>query len=279
MTLSGLYVPLITPFDGGEVAVDALARLAHDVLSAGAAGVVALGTTAEPSSLRDAERRVVLDVVRQVCRERDADLVVGATPDVTGVTAALTLVPPFTRPGEAGVLAYFQDLTVRSRVPVVVYDVPRRTGQYLSADTLLRLAELPGVVGVKYAPGGINADTIRLLAEAPPNFAVLCGDDPFASALLALGARGAVLASAHVATADFARLITLWHQGEAVAARTLGARLGTLAMALFAEPNPTVIKAVLHAEGRIPSPDVRLPLLPAAPETTAVCREILGRSG
>jgi 4-hydroxy-tetrahydrodipicolinate synthase len=263
MTLTGLYVPLITPFDAtGEVAADALAALAHELLADGATGLLALGTTAEVFSLTDAEQRRVVDVLGGVCRERGAPLIVGAgLGDRAEAVAALCLVPPFVRPGEAGVIAHF----ARLPGPVIVYDVPRRTGQYLTADALRRLAALPNVVGVKYAPGEVNADTLALLADPPPDFAILCGDDPFASTLLALGAHGAVLATAHVATSAFARLVSAWREGDTATARPLGGRLSLLSTALFAEPNPTVIKAVLHAQGRIPTADVRPPLLPAAP--------------
>ncbi len=271
--LAGLYVPLITPFArSGAVALDALSALAHDVLGAGATGIVALGTTAEPGALTPAERREVVDVVADVCRERGAPLVVGGHEpwvDRPEIVAALSVVPPFVRPGEAGVLAWFRQLAAAGPLPLVVYDVPHRTGQYLSADTLRRLAGISGVVGLKYAPGGINADTIALLADPPADVAILGGDDVFVSPLLALGAQGAILASAQVATAEFAALIGLWQAGDVVAARALGGRLGRLSAALFAEPNPTVIKAVLHARGRIPTADVRLPLLPAGPESTA----------
>jgi 4-hydroxy-tetrahydrodipicolinate synthase len=278
MSLAGLYVPLITPFDeSGAVALGALETISNEVLDAGARGVVALGTTAEPATLTAAEQRSVIDVAAGVCRERGAQLLVGAhTPAELGalggrpeVTAALSVVPPFIRPGEAGVLAYFTALAAGSPVPLVVYDVPYRTGQYLSADTLIALAAVPGVAGLKYAPGGINADTIALLASPPPGLAILGGDDPFISPLLALGAHGGILASAHLATASFAALAARWDAGDVAAARALGGPLSALSRALFAEPNPAVIKAALHAQGRIPTPAVRLPLLPAGRDTTA----------
>lgn len=277
MTLTGLYVPLITPFDrSGAVATDALTTLAVDALDAGAAGVVALGTTGEPAALSDEEQSVVLDVLAAVCRARSARLLVGANSvealralgERPEVTAALSLVPPFLRPGAAGVRAHFAHLAQASPVPLVVYHVPYRTGQQLHADDLRRLAEVPGVVGVKYATGQIDADTADLLADVPPGFAVLGGDDSLLSPLLALGAHGAVAASAQVATEEFVRLVTHWHAGDVVRARSLGHRLAGLSAALFAGPNPTVIKSVLHARGRIPSPAVRLPLLPADQDTT-----------
>lgn len=279
MTLTGLYVPLITPFDStGAIALDALEGVAHQVLDAGATGVVALGTTAEPAALSGPEQRAVVDVAARVCRERGAQLLVGASSleavhglrDWPEVVAALSLVPPFTRPGEAGVLAHFSRLAAASPVPLVVYHVPFRTGQPLSVDALRRLADLPGVVGVKYAVGGIDADTIALLADPPAGFVVLGGDDVFISPLLALGANGAISASAHVATSRFVELVDAWHAGNQDRAQALGHRLATLSAALFAEPNPTVTKAVLHAHGRIPTATVRLPLLPAHPDTTQV---------
>jgi 4-hydroxy-tetrahydrodipicolinate synthase len=270
MTLTGLYVPLITPFDSsGAVALDALESLARHLLSEGATGLVALGTTGEPGSLTDAERQAVIDVATRVCRENHAKLIVGASSpksldDLRGrADAALTVVPPFVRPGEAGAIAYLAQLASNSPVPLVIYHVPYRTGQALSADALLQLAALPNVIGVKYA-AGITEDTIALMADLPPDFAVLGGDDLFIAPLLALGAHGAILASAHLETTRFAQLIQAWHTGDLTTARDLGHRLSRLSKALFAEPNPTVIKAALHAHGQIPTPAVRLPLLPAA---------------
>lgn len=278
MTLHGLYLPLITPFaPSGAVALDALERLAHQVLDDGATGLVALGTTGEPGALSEQEKRDVVDTVARVCRERSAPLIVGAaTADALAAlarrpeaVAALTVVPPFVRPGEAGVLAHFAQLAAASPVPLVAYDIPYRTGQYLSAGALRRLAAIPGVAGVKYAGGGINADTVDLMADLPDGFAVLGGDDTFISPLLALGAHGGILASAHVETAEFVRLIDAWRAGDVATARATGNRLAPLSAALFAEPNPTVIKAVLHAQGRIPSAGVRLPLLAAHPDSAA----------
>ncbi|WP_412544077.1 dihydrodipicolinate synthase family protein [Longispora sp. K20-0274] len=279
MTLTGLYVPLITPFDAtGAVALDALAALAHRVLAAGATGVVALGTTGEPAALTGPERSAVIDTVGRVCRERGAPLIVGAdTPDQLDalrdrpeVVAALSLVPPFLRPGEAGVLAHIRYLAAASPVPLVIYHIPYRTGQRLSAAALRDLAAVPGVVGVKYAVGGIDEDTVALMADLPAGFAVLGGDDLFASPLLALGAHGAILSSAHVATDRYAELVGAWRAGDAARARPLGHRLARLSAALFAEPNPTVVKAALHARGVIPTAAVRLPLLSADSDSTAV---------
>ncbi|MFD6753089.1 dihydrodipicolinate synthase family protein [Micromonospora gifhornensis] len=290
MTPTGLFVPLITPFDArGEVDQDALTRLADQVLADGADGLVALGTTGEPHALSTTEQRAVLDTLGAACRRHRAGFMVGAhtAEDLRalagrpGITAALCLVPPFLRPGEEAVLAHFARLAEVSPVPLVVYHVPYRTGQALSAGALRRLADLPRVVGVKHAVGGIDADTIALLADLPPDFAVLGGEDAYLSPLLALGAHGGILASAHLATADYAALVAAWRDGDLARARPLGHRLATLSTTLFAEPNPSVIKAVLHAQGRIPTPTPRPPLLPATAQATALalaCAEEVTRT-
>jgi 4-hydroxy-tetrahydrodipicolinate synthase len=185
------------------------------------------------------------------------------------VSAALVTVPYFTRPAEDGVVAHFTRLAAGSPVPLIIYNVPYRTGQAVGWQALRKLAGLAGIVGVKHAVGGIDEDTIRLMADLPERFAVLGGDDLFASPLLALGAAGAILASAHLCTGQFAEMVRGWRAGEPARARMLGHRLAGLSAALFAEPNPTVIKAALHAQGRIPSPAVRLPLLAASAAATS----------
>ena len=289
-SLRGLFVPLVTPFDDdGGVALDALEKLAHGVIDDGAAGLVVFGTTGEHASLTSDERRAVLDACSRVARERGATLIAGAgSNDTAGsvralrelaawpeVSAALTVVPYYTRPSEEGVAAHFSRLAAESPVPLVVYNIPYRTGRPLSVQTLLKLAETPGIIGIKHAVGGVDEDTVLFMAAKPDGFAVLAGDDLFVSPLLALGAAGGILASAHVRTREFANLIAAWLAGRAERARAAGHRLAPLAATLFAEPNPVVIKGVLHAQGRIPTPSVRLPLLAAREDTVEAAISLL----
>jgi 4-hydroxy-tetrahydrodipicolinate synthase len=191
------------------------------------------------------------------------------------VDAALVPVPAFVRPTEAGVVRHVEELGRRSPVPLLVYHVPHRTARPLGAATLRELAALPGVAGMKHAVPALDSDAVTLLADPPPGFTVLAGDDVMAAPLLALGAAGGILASAHLCTARWAAMADAWRAGDAPRARCLGAPLAPLAAALFAEPNPTVIKAVLHARGRIAAPDVRLPLLPPDPATVAAALDRL----
>ncbi|MGP3959910.1 4-hydroxy-tetrahydrodipicolinate synthase family protein [Nonomuraea sp. 3N208] len=290
--LRGIHVPLVTPFNAaGEVAVDAIEKLAHQALDDGAAGLVALGTTGEVAALDPEEQARVIEVCVQVCGQRQALLTVGVTGnDVRstaralaglpeGVGAALVTVPYFLRPGERGVVAYFEALAEASPVPLVIYHIPYRTGQTVSAATLRRLGEHPMVAGVKYAAGGIDQDAVDLLGHLPQGFEVVGGDDPFISPLLALGAAGGIVASAHLRTRDFVELAGAWQAGDVPRARALGHRLARLSAALFAEPNPTVLKGVLHAQGLIPTPDVRLPLVPASAAAVSQARLVAVHPG
>jgi 4-hydroxy-tetrahydrodipicolinate synthase len=278
-TLEGVFVPLVTPFDeAGRVDVACLERLAAEFLDAGAAGIVALGTTGEASALDDAERSQVVAACARVCGDRGAQLIVGAgtndtrttiarheqLAEVPGVVASLAVVPYYVRPSEAGIVAHFTEVAERSPVPLVVYNVPYRTGRGLGVTSLLELAAHPNVAGLKQAVGGIDADTLRVLAEAPPSFAVLGGDDAYLLPTVLMGGAGAIAAAAHVGTSDFVRMIDDGLAGRVADARARAEALLPVVLALFAEPNPAVIKGVLHAQGRLPTPDVRMPLTNAS---------------
>lgn len=277
--LRGVYVPLVTPFDAaGRVDVDCIELLAADSLDAGAAGIVALATTGEATALDDEERSQVVAACARVCDDRHAPLVVGAgtndtrttvarheaLADVSGVVASLAVVPYYVRPSEAGVVAHFTAVASRSPVPIIIYNIPYRTGRGLGADSLLELAGTDNVGGVKQAVGGIDVDTLRVLAESPGGFAVLGGDDPYLLPVVLMGGTGAIAASAHVRTAEFVRMIDDGLAERVADGRARAAALLPVVQALFAEPSPAVIKGVLHAQGRLPTPDVRMPLTNAS---------------
>jgi 4-hydroxy-tetrahydrodipicolinate synthase len=270
---------MVTPFAvDGSVDLRSLEQLTADVLRDGVAGVVALATTGEPHMLDEAERAAVVEVIAGVCAGTGAVLVVGAgTNDtrttiarhealarVPGARASLAVVPYYVRPSEAAVVRHFQVVAERSPVPLIVYNIPYRTGRGLGADALLELAATDNVAGVKQAVGGIDADTLSLLAEAAGRFAVLGGDDAFLFPLVLMGATGAIAASSHLCTRRFVDMIECGRNGELAEGRRHAEALLPLVRALFAEPSPAVIKAALHLEGRVATPDVRMPMSPAS---------------
>jgi 4-hydroxy-tetrahydrodipicolinate synthase len=275
-----LLVPVITPFgDDGRVDEEALKGHADAILAAGASGIVAVATTAEATALDDDERERAIDICAQACAARDSVLVVGAgtyntketiarheaLADVPGVIAALTVVPYYVRPSESAIVAHFHAVAEQSPVPLIVYNIPYRTGRGLGSSALLELAHSDNIVGVKQAVGGIDVDTLQVLAAAPASFSVLGGDDAFLLPLILMGGAGAIAASANVATERYAAMINNGLAGDVIAARHVAETLLPLTLALFAEPSPAVIKAVLHAQGKIPTPHVRMPLADASP--------------
>jgi 4-hydroxy-tetrahydrodipicolinate synthase len=140
-----------------------------------------------------------------------------------------------------------------------------RTGRVLEVAGMLELAAHPNVAGVKQAVDGIDLATLEILAGAPADFAVLAGDDPYLLPTVLLGGAGTICASAHVCTERFVQLIECGLAGKVDEGRAHHEALLPVVEACFAEPNPSVFKAVLHAQGKIPTPDLRLPLMPASP--------------
>ena len=279
--LRGVYIPIITPFaEDGSVAIDALERLCHEYLDAGAAGIVALGTTGESTALDAGEKSAVIDACSKVCAERSVQLIVGAGTNNTQVTrqavkelagtpalaATLIVVPYYVRPSEAGILAHFRDVADVSPVPIVIYNIAIRTGRNLSAAGVAHLANSPNFAGVKQAATGLDLDTLELLRATNhvDGFSVLGGEDPFLFPLVLMGGTGTICASAHVCTSRFVEMIECGLAGKVDEGRAHAEALLPVTQALFAEPNPAVFKGVLHAQNRIPTADVRLPLLNAS---------------
>ena len=280
LNLRGVYVAAVTPFGrDGAVASEALEGLVHGYLDAGAAGIVALGTTAEAAALEKDEKQAVVDVCARVCAERSAQLIVGARTNNTAASvaavealagtpalvAALSVVPYYVRPSEAGIVEHFKAVAAASPVPLVVYNIPYRTGRALGSASLLELANTPNIAGVKQAVGSVDLDTLEVLAGAPRDgFAVLGGDDAYLFPTVLMGGAGTVAASANIATERFVAMIECGLAGKLDEGRAISEALLPLVKRLFAEPNPAVIKGVLHALGQIPSPSLRLPMTAAS---------------
>jgi len=279
VVLRGVYVAVVTPFGrDGSVDLGALEGLVHGDLDAGAAGVVALGTTGESAALEKDEKQAVIDVCAKVCAERSAQLIVGAGTNNTAASvaavealkgtpalvAALSVVPYYVRPSEAGIVEHMKAVAAASPVPVVVYNIPYRTGRALGSASLLELAAVPNIAGVKQAVGSIDLDTLEVLAGAPPGFAMLGGDDAYLFPTVLMGGAGTIAASANIATERFVAMIECGLAGKLEEGRAASETLLPLVKRLFAEPNPSVIKGVLHAQGKIPTPSLRLPMTPAS---------------
>ncbi len=279
LDLRGVWVPLITPFDAsGGVDLPAVGRLCEEYLTAGAAGIVALGTTGEPSSLEAGEKQAVLDTISRVCTARGARIIVGtgtndtrttiaatqAAADLPGTVGALVVVPYYVRPSEAGIVEHYKAVAAASSIPIVLYNIPARAGRGLGSASLLELAHTPNVAGVKQAVGSLDHSTLEVLAGAPAGFSVLGGDDSFHFPIVCMGGVGAICASAHVATERWVAMIECGLAGKLEDGRVHAEALLPIVAAGFAEPNPAVFKGALHALGRIATPNLRLPMTNAS---------------
>lgn len=277
--LRGVYLPVITPFAAdGSVALDAVTSLCNEFLDAGATGIVPLGTTGESSALTADEQRAVADACSAVCVERGAQLIVGvgtnstrttlanveAFANVPGLSGYLVVVPYYVRPSEAGIVAHFEAVADASPVPIVLYNVAFRTGRNLSAAGVIEAAQHPNIAGIKHAAAGLDLDTLELLRGVPDDFDVLGGEDAFLFPVVLMGGAGTICASAHVCTEQFVSMIECGLAGKVEEGRAIAETLLPVVNAVFAEPNPAVFKGVLHAQGRIPTPDVRMPLTNAS---------------
>lgn len=277
--LSGLWVPIVTPFDRhGEVDEAALRRLALRVLADGASGLVALGTTGEPATLTATERRLVVELCDEVCRATARGLIVGAGTNSTRGTieeierltvgtsalATLVVVPYYTRPSEAAVVEHFVAVADASPVPIVAYNIPYRTGRGLGAPSLLELNAHPRIVGLKQSVGALDVDTLQLLAEAGAEFQILAGDDAFIAPTVLLGGAGSITASAHLCTRAFVDLVDAARAGDRDRTVHLAATLLPIVTLGFSEPSPAVWKGALARLGEISTGDLRRPMTPAS---------------
>jgi 4-hydroxy-tetrahydrodipicolinate synthase len=273
--LTGLWLPLVTPFRDGNLDETSLRRLVSHYAAEPVDGLILAATTGEGLTLDEGETERLVDIVRTE--------IVGTRPVYLGLSGSdtrkllkaldrtaswpvngyLVACPYYTRPSQAGLFRHFETLAGHTARPIVVYNIPYRTGVNLANDTLLRLAELPNIVGVKDCCADA-AQSFDLLRARRPGFSVLTGEDALFFAALTQGADGGILAAAHVETGKFAAMRRILLAGDVPAALAAWRELVDLARLLFAEPSPAPIKHWLWRAGLIDSPEVRLPMTGAS---------------
>lgn len=269
----GTGVALVTPFRGGQVDFPALGKLIRHCLDGGVDFLVSLGTTGEVPTLSRKERLAVLDFT--ICENNGRlPLVAGFGGNNTqaiidsmkshsfeGVDAILSASPSYNKPTQEGIFQHYMALAEQAPRPIIIYNVPGRTGSNVEADTTLRLAHASGkFLGIKEASPDLNQAT-RILKHRPKGFLVLSGDDPLALPLVALGGDGVISVIANALPGLFPKMIQYGLQGEMNQAAGIHLRLADIHPLLYEEGNPAGIKAALEMLG-ICLPDTRLPLTP-----------------
>jgi 4-hydroxy-tetrahydrodipicolinate synthase len=269
---SGIWVPLVTPFAAGQVDHAALRRLTAFYAGQPLGGLVVLGSTGEAAALDAAEQLAVLDTVLAACGS--LPVVVGLAGNHLGevlerlqdfasrpIAGVLTPAPYYVRPAQAGLLAWFRALADASPVPLVLYDIPYRTGVRLELATLLELAGHPNIRAIKDCGGAVET-TRALIADG--RLQVLAGEDAAIFSTLCMGGSGAIAASAHIHPQLFCAMHEALRGQRLEEARAIYQTLAPLLGILFSEPNPAPLKALLAVQGWLAN-ELRLPLTPASP--------------
>jgi 4-hydroxy-tetrahydrodipicolinate synthase len=273
-TLNGIWLPLITPFRDDRLDEISLRRMVRHYAAAAVDGLILAATTGEGMTLDDTEIERLVQVVaaEQETIGPHIPLYLGISGSYTRKVAKileatdhwpidgyLITCPYYTRPSQDGLYRHFLALADATARPILIYNIPYRTGVNLGNETMLRLAERSNIVGVKDCCADAT-QTFDLLRARPPGFAVLTGEDALFYTALTQGADGGILASAHIQTRAFAAIRDMLLRGDQQAALTAWQELVDLPRLLFAEPSPAPIKHWLWRSGLIDSPEVRLPM-------------------
>jgi 4-hydroxy-tetrahydrodipicolinate synthase len=268
----GVLTALVTPLRDGTIDEPALRDLVDRQIEAGIDGLVPCGSTGESATLTHAEHRRVVEIVVQATRGR-VPVVAGTGSNNTreaieltlhakeaGADGALLISPYYNKPTQEGLVAHFAEIGRQCAFPLIVYNVPSRTGSNILAPTMARIAEIEQVVGDKESSGDLE-QTSEVIARCPDDFSVLCGDDALTLPMLAIGGRGVISVASNVAPTELVNLVRAFRGGDVEHARRVHYRLLPLFERLFCETNPIPVKAALELMGRI-GPEIRLPLLP-----------------
>lgn len=288
--LKGSLVALITPMNqDGSINYEQLRDLIDWHIENGTDGIVAVGTTGESATLPVEEHlAVIVATVKHVNKRIPVIAGTGANNTVeaialsqaaeqAGADYTLSVVPYYNKPSQEGIYQHFKAIAEATSIPMVIYNVPGRTVVSMSNDTILRLAEIPNIVGVKEASGKIGSN-IELINSVPEGFAVLSGDDPTGLPFMLCGGHGVVTVAANVAPKLFADMCRAALEGDIATARRLNEQLIPIYNTMFCEPSPAAPKWGLSLLGKC-EPHVRLPLVALTEAGQAKVRAALEKSG
>jgi 4-hydroxy-tetrahydrodipicolinate synthase len=287
ISLRGLGVALVTPFKKNkDIDFEALERVVEHIITGGADYIVVLGTTGETPTLTESEKREVRKFVVDKTAGR-VPLVLGfggnctralvedmKTTDFTGFSAILSVTPFYNKPSQEGLYLHFSEIAKNSPLPVILYNVPGRTGINIKASTTLRLAhEYSNIIGIKEASGSFK-QIEEIINGKPEGFHVVSGDDALTYPLITLGAEGVISVVGNAFPAEFGRMVRLCLDGNYQEALPIHYRFSKLYDELFVDGNPAGVKSLLHHMGLIEN-ELRLPLVPTRIETGEELKNLL----
>lgn len=287
INLKGMGVALITPFNDDEsIDYAALARLIEYQIQNGTDYLVVLGTTAETPTLTEEERKSVQQFVTERVNKR-IPIVLGVggncthavveklqTENFDGIDAILSVVPYYNKPSQEGIYQHYKAIALATKLPIVLYNVPGRTGVNMTAETTLRIVrEFKNVVAIKEASGNIS-QMDDIIKNKPKDFMVISGDDGITFPLVTLGAVGVISVIGNAFPKEFSRMVRLALRGDFQSSLIIHHRFTELFELLFVDGNPAGVKSMLHAMGYINN-KLRLPLVPTRINTSEKIRNVL----
>lgn len=274
---TGSLVAIVTPFRSGKVDERAFAELIEWQIAKGTNGIVPCGTTGESATLSHDEHNRVIELAVEVVQRR-VPVIAGTGSNSTdeaialtrhakqaGVDGALLITPYYNKPTQEGLYRHYKAVAEAVELPLVLYNIPGRTGVNMLPTTIARLAAIPTIAGVKEGSGSVQqaSDIVQMCGE---RLSVLAGDDSLTLPMMAVGGKGVITVTANVMPAEMARLVKAFAEGKIEDARRIHFNLSPLFAALFYETNPIPVKEALGLMGKI-DPEVRLPLCPMAQDT------------
>jgi 4-hydroxy-tetrahydrodipicolinate synthase len=275
---TGLGTALVTPFrQDGAIDEDAVRRLARRQVDLGVHFVSPCGTTGEAPTLTQAEKVRVVEIVVEAVDGRvpvlagaggyDTHQVVALAKEFehAGADGLLSVSPYYNRPSPEGIYQHYLAIAASTKLPIVLYNVPSRTSVNIDAWTVARLAEVPGIVGIKDASANVG-QMCEIVATVPEDFMLLGGDDPLTVAVMAIGGRGMISVASNVLPAEMVQIMELTEQGDFPGARRHHLRLLSFILSNYAEANPVPVKATMAVMGLLEE-SYRLPLVPPSQAT------------
>lgn len=282
----GVITAIVTPFCEGEIDWKSYEKLIKFQIKGGISGIVPCGTTGESATLSyDEHNKVVEMTVKLVAKKVSVIAGTGANSTTeaieltehakkVGADASLQITPYYNKPTQEGMYRHFKKIAEHVNIPIILYNVPGRTGVNLLPETVVRLSEIKNIVGIKEASGNINQVTEICKTVRRKDFAVLSGDDSLTLPILAVGGRGVVSVASNIIPSKMSKLVSLYLDGDVKKSLELHYELYDLMQALFIETNPIPVKTALSLMGMIKN-EVRLPLCEMAENNLAKLKKVL----
>jgi 4-hydroxy-tetrahydrodipicolinate synthase len=289
MMFKGAFTAIVTPFNGGKVDFERLGELLEFQIGEGISGLVPCGTTGESATLsHDEHQKVVEFVIREVkgrvpviagagSNSTDEAINLTAHAKKVGADAALVITPYYNKPTQEGLILHFSEVAKKVAIPIIMYNVPSRTGVNMLPPTVARLSKVKNIVGLKEATGDLK-QVSEVLELSVDGFTILSGDDFTTLPQLAIGATGAISVTSNVAPKDMNNMIVSYLDGDHKKAKELHYKLMPLARSMFIETNPVPAKAALGLMKKI-KPEVRLPQAPLSADSLKELKKVMKKYG